>query len=96
MTCTMYQLYRIHPNFRDAQFLWIALSKRFAGTIFVDQGFRVYDIQKFCKLNYHGLLKSAKVTHLENLDVYGRWKEESKKKKGSEKFMFGFLELDNS
>ena len=49
----------------------IALSKHFAETNCTDQKFRVYGILKFCKLNFRGLLKSAKITLLENLDVYG-------------------------
>ena len=67
--------YRIRPNFRGAQFLWIAFSKHFAETIFADQELRVYGILKFCELNFHGLLKSAKtakIMRLEDLDVYSR------------------------
>ena len=34
-------------KFRGAQFLRIAISKHFVETIFADQEFRVYGIQKF-------------------------------------------------
>ena len=64
----------MHPNFRGAQFSRIAISKHFAETIFAEQAFRVYGIVKFRKLNFRGLLesaKTAKITGLENLDVYG-------------------------
>ena len=61
----MIYVYRIRPNFRGAQFSWIAISKEhFAETIFADQEFRVYSILKFSA-------KTAKITRLENLDAYG-------------------------
>ena len=44
-------------------------------TNFADQEFRVYGILKFQEINFRGLLgseKTAKITHLESLDVYGR------------------------
>ena len=55
-------LYRISPNFRGGQFSRIAISKHFAETIFADQEFQVYGL---------GSAKTAKITRLEKLDVYG-------------------------
>ena len=69
------QEHRIRPNFWGAQFSRIAISKHFAETVFVDQEFRVYGIQKFRELNFRGLLKSvktAKIMRRKNLDVYGK------------------------
>ena len=66
--------YRIGPNFWGVQFSRIAISKQFMETIFADQEFRVYSILKFHVRNFHGLpgsVKTAKITRLENLDVYG-------------------------
>ena len=67
-------MYRIRLNFQGTQFSPIAISKHFTETIFADQEFPVYGILKFRELNFHELLKSAKTaksTHLENLDIYG-------------------------
>ena len=64
----------MRQNFQAAQFSQIAISKHFTETIFADQEFRVYGFVKFCELNFRGLLKSAKtakITRLENLDIYG-------------------------
>ena len=63
---------RICPNFPAAQ-LRIAISKHFAEQIFTDQEFRVCGILKFRECNFHELLGSAKITSLENLDVYGNF-----------------------
>ena len=65
----------MHPHFQATQFSRIAISmQHFAETIFADQEFRVYGFVKFRELNFRELLKSvktAKITRLENLDVYG-------------------------
>ena len=53
------------PIFADCYF------QHFTEKIFADQEFSVYSILKFRELNFCGLLKSAKITCLENLDVYG-------------------------
>ena len=48
-------------------------SRHFAETIFADQEFRIYDILIFRERNFRGLLgsaKTAKITRLENLEVY--------------------------
>ena len=61
--------YRIHPNFRGAQFSRIAISKHFAETIFTDQAFRVYGILKFCQLNFRELLKSVKTKKITRFEI---------------------------
>ena len=74
------------PNFRRAQFSWIAISKLFAETIFTDLEFRVWGIVKFGELNFRGFIESAntaKITLLEILDVYCVLELAIKDKRGS-------------
>ena len=54
-------------KFRGAQFSRIAISKHLAETIFADQEFRVYGIQKFRQPNFRGLLYTIR----ENSENYG-------------------------
>ena len=61
--------YCIRPTFQGTQFSWIAISKHFVETSFADQGFGVYSIPKFHKLNFHGLLGIR-----ENHENYAPWK----------------------
>ena len=61
------QIFEAH-NFRGLLFPNI-----FAETIFADKEFRAYSNLKFCKLNFRGMggsMTTAKIKHLENLDVY--------------------------
>ena len=47
-----------------------AKNSRGSERIFADQDFLIYGVLKFHELNFHGLLGSAKIALLENLDVY--------------------------
>ena len=73
-----FKVYNFSDEQQNTAYVQIFEARNFRGLLFpnsfVAQEFRVYRILKFRELNFCGLLgsaKTAKITRLENLDVYG-------------------------